>query len=320
MLDRKIFIHGGAEKCGSSAIQFFLSQNRHTLAKFGFFVPDANFGVNDDLVTGNHVFFLQNIIVLRSAGDFISRLDAIFDFIPVGHSILISAENLFSTDAGFLFEILSKHYDVNFLAYIRRQDDYLISAWKQWYFRVEEDVYSWLITAPVRLGRWDVIAGSFGDILPDENFNLKVYDRAEFTSQNIVINYIEYLGLGEHLPDFVIEASSINTSLDVFTVDLLKSNFYIQVGVHDNTLIDRLLQDFPFNNRYSPISFVARQKIEDLFSFGNEKVCGRFFPNRERLFRQVKFDDYLYATKSESEAQQLKILAAMVFNLYAQRS
>ena len=315
-MKNKIFIHGGSEKSGSSAIQFFLSQNRTVLKKFGFYVPDENLGHNDDLVTGSHVFYLQSLVDSQNLGDLISRLNIFCESIPDDGVVLISAENLFSINASFVVEALVDNFDVKFLAYIRRQDDYLISAWKQWYFRYEEDIYSWLITATVHLGRWGAIIDTYKNFISDDMFLLKVYDRTEFKFGNIVYDFIDFLGLDHCSDGLVVEMGGVNKSLDVFMVDLIKSNPYYTLGAHDNRVIDKVLSDFSFQNRYSPISFASRQKIEDLFSSENQIVCAKFFPNRERLFPLVKFDDYLYPSPDEIKTQQLKILASMIFKIY----
>ena len=315
-MKKKIFIHVGSEKSGSSAIQFFMSQNRSELKKFGFYVPDRDLGFNDDLVTGNQVFYFQSLIDTQNLSDLISRLNIFFESIPDNGVALISSENLFSIKASFIIEALVNNFDLKFLAYIRRQDDYLISAWKQWYFRYEEDIYSWLLTATRDLGRWGAILNTYKNFISDDMLVLKIFNRAEFKFGNIVYDFIDFLNLSHCTEGFVVEELAVNKSLDIFIVDLFKSNPYYLLEAHDNNVIDKILHDFSFQNKYSPISFVARRKLEDLFSSENQIVCENFFPNREHLFPLVRFDDYLYPSPEESKNYQLKILFSMIMKIY----
>src|SRR5262249_40429884 len=126
-------------KTGSTSLQWYLRRNAETLAKNGVLVPGIDMSPASP-VEGQQVQFFEKLVPIDAAGRrfFLEKITKLVDHARENDStdIVLSAENL-SNSKGFeqLFVNISQITPVKIIAYIRRQDDYIISAWKQWHFK-----------------------------------------------------------------------------------------------------------------------------------------------------------------------------------------
>lgn len=147
MTDRpRLVVHIGAGKCGSSAIQQFLAVNAGSLAGDGFLVP-GRYLQPDTEGCGQHLaYFEEGIVTPGFAGEVTARLAALHDH-AVEHgrrAVVVSAENLINPK-GFvdLFTPARELFDITIVAYVRRQDDFVISAWQQWQIKQHDDFWAY---------------------------------------------------------------------------------------------------------------------------------------------------------------------------------
>ena len=162
-----LYLHVGAGKTASSAIQKFLHVNATTLEASGIYVPDNS--VNGQLRgRGQHVMYCGSLLQNRAtAGERLKEdLARIVAKKPDCKSIVLSAENL-SNPSGFptIFEEISEIYDIRIIFYIRRQDDYLISAWQQWYCKIYSDFNSWAKADWFR-ANWELVCRDWEKVVP----------------------------------------------------------------------------------------------------------------------------------------------------------
>ena len=136
----KLILHPGHPKCGSSSIQKFLHDNRVAFEEEGYAVPDRFFHFRfekdcDFSVAQSTVEYFKEI---RSHGNYQALENRIRESTEKAqnsniHTFILSAENLSGVQSRPFHEIFSKYFDVRkVLYYIRRQDDFLLSAWQQW--------------------------------------------------------------------------------------------------------------------------------------------------------------------------------------------
>ena len=115
----RVCIHIGAPKTGSSAIQYFLRNNRSKLKKHGYFYPQHRTDKNN--VSGGH----SDLGSLVIAGDLEKAADLVNGWFQEARAkdlaLLISSEGLY----GRISEVyeLFQGYDVRILAYFRKQWD-----------------------------------------------------------------------------------------------------------------------------------------------------------------------------------------------------
>ncbi len=130
----RLLIHIGTGKTGTSSIQNFLYENRKKLSEdFSLFYPEYG------LTNLNHygeMIHAHYPVVPWIKGRETKKLEKLFNSIKAsgcGISV-ISCENLYhhlaSEDIAFLAEV-SKGFSVEIVCYVRRQDLYMESAWKQ---------------------------------------------------------------------------------------------------------------------------------------------------------------------------------------------
>lgn len=131
------YIHIGTHKTGSTSIQYFLFKNRNKLKEQGFLYPLS--GIPKKNLFGQHhlaAAFLENLQINtynpNSGGweEVISEADALPD-----KKIIISSENFshprFDLEQIYKVKDYLSQYTVKIVVYLRRQDNYLISQYRQ---------------------------------------------------------------------------------------------------------------------------------------------------------------------------------------------
>src|SRR5690554_6929538 len=123
----RVCIHIGAPKTGSSAIQYFLQNNRSKLEKYGYFYPEHRTDKND--VSGGHAELGSAVI----AGDMEKASALIEGWLEEAKArkltLLVSSEALYGRIAE-VRELFSGH-DVQVLAYFRHPVEALVSNHNQ---------------------------------------------------------------------------------------------------------------------------------------------------------------------------------------------
>lgn len=147
----ELIIHIGGAKCGSSSIQHFLSHNHAALTKRGVFSPDVHMKVGEQY-WGNQLWFYEQAAVSPVL------LKAIRPFATLNNmnTIVLSGENLTNfQNLAFEFKRQADVYDdVKIVMYIRRQDDFFVSAWQQWGAKLGVDIHRWINNHVGAYGNW----------------------------------------------------------------------------------------------------------------------------------------------------------------------
>ena len=142
----RLILHIGAGKCGSSAIQRFLVENAEALATQGFLVPGRSLEVGAEGCGQHLAYFEDGISRPGFAEEVTAKLSGLHRHV-VEHgmtSVVVSAENLINPK-GFveLFVPARDQFEIQVVAYVRRQDDFVISAWQQWQIKQHDDFWEY---------------------------------------------------------------------------------------------------------------------------------------------------------------------------------
>ena len=137
----QLVVHIGAPKCASTTIQNHLKDNARALRQAGILIPDRS---TSEVV---HRF------VRRECGgaDLIDAIKRLGREASGCNKIILSAEGLFQGVGPRErliepFNHLSKDFDITVILYVRRQDEWLESAWKQWYVKTDKRPFrQWLL-------------------------------------------------------------------------------------------------------------------------------------------------------------------------------
>ena len=130
-MKKKLYIHIGRPKVGSTAIQSFLKTNRKTLLENGILYPAAGERQNASHQLAS--------VLLREAErkqdlnpaeslyrDLIAEIES-----SAASTCVISSENFYFVQPKRVAEALEGKYDVKIICYVRRQDEVLVSSYIQ---------------------------------------------------------------------------------------------------------------------------------------------------------------------------------------------
>lgn len=315
-MKKKLVLHIGAVKTGSSVIQCFIQRNLALLRKQGFVIPDRRLGLSDD-ITGEHVFALQEFFGAKRHEDFSRTLFSLLDMIEDNQTLLLSAENISNLGNHQFFADVCAKVDVRVILYIRRQDELLISAWQQWHSKVERDFNAWIVLALLKYGQWQRLTKDWESILGTNKMTVRVYQPDEFPNGNLLKDFTKALGLDSSSAKVNFEIGNINPSYSDIITPLVAGNQAIFRDAHDSAfykLVDVLTKtNYVGGEKISIMTKEQRDKIVEFYRPINEAVCRQYFPDRERLFKSVDHREYRYINSADLVEEQLRFLAEMIF-------
>ena len=327
MSDRpKIILHIGAGKTGSSAIQSFLELNVEALRREGILVP-ANDLEMSGRSYGNHVRLFREWNDEPDAGRkaLESAVAKLMAQAGDASAILISAENLAAYAAGpGLFEGLAKSHEIEVILYIRRQDEFILSAWQQWNAKVQDDFLAWLLMVTGTLGNWHVYLTNWEKVVPRKNIRVRIFDRTQLKGGDVIADFYDQLGLSVPFDSFAYPEKDANPSFPESIMEMVKGNRRIFRDAHDNRF-QEFVHDVT-NDRYvkdskeSLLTAAQRRAIVARYAAGNRWVQKVYFGNsKEGLFRPIRDDAYFLPDPKTMLRQQLGFLVAIVFGIYRWR-
>lgn len=317
---KKLVVHLGANKTGSSAIQKFLSLNCGTLRQHGLVIPDPRFAAAPS-IPGFHVFGFEELFRDPDGGNVLeSALARLSDEQADAHSILLSAENLAANQAApALFSRLGKQFDIRLVLYVRRQDEYLLSSWQQWYSKISDDFWAWALRSAGQLGNWRTYLERWEQVVPRERITVRVFERSRLDGGDVVRDFYNLLGLDVPFESLAYPEAQVNPSFSDAIMDLVKGNPLVFRDVHDNdfygfvqaTTGDRHIK----RGRDSAITFAQRMAFIEKYEAGNRWVQDRYLAG-QKLFSVPRESDYDHSPGKDHLAEQLEFLAAAVYGTY----
>lgn len=322
-MPKKLIVHIGANKTGSSAIQRFLAINHPTLREEGIVVPNRDLQVAKN-IGGHHVFSFQELLAepvegRRRLEDAVDALDAAC---PEASTILLSAENLTANRAAPpLFENLAEKYDIRIVIYIRRQDELILSSWQQWHSKIWTDFWAWVLSIAGRLGDWRAYLQSWERVIPRDKITVRVYERSKLEGGDVIADFYSMLDSSSPLDNLRYPESAVNPSFSDAVMDLVKGNDLIFQNVHDNDFYNFIVKmtgdKYKKNSRQSSISFLQRQALLNRYQEQNNWVRESYFPQASGpLFSPIEESDYDYSSPGEMDQEKLEFLTTMLYQMY----
>lgn len=194
MHKQTLYIHVGAGKTGTSALQRFMKMNREKLEKLGVFIPlhgTTNF---------DHVIMHHKLSAHQAT---ISEAISLWSLISEqGHqTTLVSSEFFHSTLSTSLGDTLfpeiqkvMRGYNIKIVFYIRKHSQWLQSAYSQWVKAEEMDLKFQEFLKRAKNSPPDQ-ALKFANIFGDENVIVRPYEKGQFVGGNIFSDFINAIGL-----------------------------------------------------------------------------------------------------------------------------
>lgn len=291
-----IFIHIGAAKCGSSSLQAYLSINKDKLEKQGLIIPDDKLK-NEGPYSGQQIWFYENLVQNPEEGKKIirMRINGMKQLMEKkgAHKLVLSAENL-SNRQGFhhLFADLRNDFDIKVIMYIRRQDEYLLSSWQQWYVKNFPDIWTWLLYVIGKKGNWYHDLEPWINIYGAENLIVRVLSKDRLVNADLIDDFSYIIGVdakkldtnvGMRNPSYNDAVTNLAGSIkDIFN-DIHDNDFYQMISDWGGVALQKKVPS-------ALLSTAQRHAILTHYKDSNDKIKKLFFPeiNDENLFEQIK--------------------------------
>ncbi len=320
-------IHIGASKTGSSAIQAFLARNRDWLRERGIVVPD-NAMADEPEVEGHHLWYFAQATEkpAQSAAELAEKIEALFAKDGV-RQVVLSAENLSDRKDEELrcFADVVRRYETEVVVYLRRQDDWLLSAWQQWRAKTEPDLQAWLEASVGVWGNWRALLERWERVVGRERIHVRLYDRAKLVNGDVVADFEQFLQLDEAVPDNPPEKSP-NPSFNEAIVSLIPGSGLFEYE-NDNAFyafLESTLGDVAYKrSNESALTYEQRLEILERYEESNGWIRERYFAGEdvpETLFELPRPDQYRVPSESELIREQIQMLYRLAFELHKQRT
>ena len=317
--DKRIILHIGAGKTGTSAIQMFLRRNAVALAEAGYVVPDQNLGL-EGKITGEHVWKLESMLGNADPNGVKEALINLVERIPDDAKLLLSAENMSNLGNHRSFKGLADLAPTQAILYIRRQDDLLMSAWQQWHVKVESDFQAWLIRALRIYGQWERIIEDWEGVLGTGAVTVRVFERSAFVRNDLLADFADSVGIGHLADSLEFSVGRVNASMNDVVTSVVQGSRSLFTDTHDNgyyNFVERVLGDsMASQKKLSLVSKLQRESIIGHYSTMNRRIAARFFPERPNLFAPVDHDQYEYLSGDDLTIRQIRFLNELIYAAY----
>ena len=314
--DHRVILHIGAGKSGSSAIQSFLRENVGALKDRGIVVPAQDLTLRPR-ISGHSVFALQKFFEKRGEGLF-KQLDGLMGKIGDAR-LLISAENMSNAQNQRFFAEFCERYPTKVVFYIRRQDDFLASAWQQWHSKVRSDLDGWLDDALESYGhwlrtirRWERIVG-VGNVVP------RIFERQSLPGGDVIRDFIDVLALDP--TGLIIPTGDVNPSYSNLLTAAVAGRRDLFEGPHDDAFYRFVASLSPNGSShgsgsgdgsFSLLSRAQRERIMTHYAEENETIRRRFFRKQNTLFTPIDHARYRYIDEHDPRDAQIAMLLDIV--------
>jgi hypothetical protein len=293
-----LYIHIGAPKTGTTALQFFLAQNRQALKAKGFLYPGSD-PTHLDICT-----VLPKDIPIGIEGcprTAVPRYLAEIRRSPC-HTYILSAEYLaFTGNAEVLRELIPTSTAVRIVYYARRQDFLIESYYNQqmkshlhWVKKRLDEVPLSRIYSKLFFDHSRVIT-PWADLFGKENIIVRCYEKQQMQGDSIR-DFAQVIGLS--LDDtFSFPKDRFNISMDMHHLEFIRlcnkaflNNPEVIDFVFNNRLIyhSRIFENLPKRNLLSP---EIRNEILDHYEESNRTIARDYLGRADdRLFYEPRPD------------------------------
>lgn len=325
-MSAKIIVHIGANKTGSSAIQKFLSLNCEALRKQGLVIPGQDLTLSSQ-VSGFHVFAFEELFRNpRGRQQLETAMNVMADSEADAEAILLSAENLAANPAApALFAGLVEKFDIQVILYVRRQDEYVLSSWQQWYSKVSDDFWAWAIGVTGTLGDWRVYLERWEAVVPRAKITVRVFERDKLDGGDAIQDFYNRLGLDAPFDSLRYPQDKVNPSFSDAVMDLVKGNKLIFKNAHDSNFYNFVLEmtgdRYVRRSRQSPITFAQRRAILQKYADSNRWVQDVYFAgDSDGLFTNPLESDFDHVSPEMMQAEKMEFLATLLYCLHKKGS
>jgi len=257
-MKKKLFIHIGPGKSGTSAIQSFLSRNNDNLSKFNYNYPeiDSILESGQGRVTGGnaaslarsflndkHPFSIKDVEKKKAIQEKLKKVLNQSEYNLILSSELFSMLN--KEEVFDLKKIIDNYnYDVRFICYLRRHDqivesDYAQQVKKHGYYKdIDQNFYKHIINAY----NFIRIINNYEDNFNNNSAEIRVYEKSQFKNGNILEDFLDAINLYKEKDTFIFNKGIVNPSPSRKMLEIMK----IVNKINTNPRINEKLLDLVF--------------------------------------------------------------------------
>ena len=318
---KRLVIHIGCAKGGSTAIQTGLRLNHEALLRQGVWVPSEDLAPESE-VTGAHGDYFESFVRDRKAMEMPDLREKLETQIAANDAktVVLSAENL-SNPMGFEERLapLAEHFDISVVMYVRRQDQFLEAAWQQWEVKRGASLLSWMIKCSGIHGNWLQIVSPWAAVFGDERIVARVYDRQHLVGRDAFLDFCSVLDVEARdlwLP------GELNASFTSLFSRVVEGRPYYFDGTHDDAFyasVKELAGDLVLKKPTAPPLFDDEETAEIMARYrkDNERFRQRFLPDwRGPLFPERRREGQAKPSSRDVAAFELELLQLQVYNLH----
>lgn len=308
-----LYFHIGAPKTGTTSLQYFLDKNQKNLQeRFKILYPKFVHGTNVDLTHPNHLYFFNSILNYDdlSAEKNVNECIQYCEEHQIS-SIILSLESLLANErAPLVVYNLAQKFNCPFkiVVYLRRQDYWIESAWKQWGHKDKSfknfNEFSAIYTAidsvyeanyPFNLNpNWHCLLERWLEFFKPDDFIVRPFER-ETIGEDIIDDFMQILGVYDiSAMQKADPTKKINTGYKPEVMALLNCLKELTKNNHDNSLFqflnETLPERFKKNSPFEPYGLLSpkeRHEIVKNFEVSNREVTKIFWSaEKKNLFEE----------------------------------
>ena len=285
-------------KTGTSSIQSFLNTNRELLVeKYGILYPNFNgndFGKGFCLSHGAYFAKVRDTDDLSACIDYFKECKTYC--INEGiNKIIISHEGFFSNWWPLNIQkiISENNYDYKIILYLRRQDYWAESAWKQWGYKNAnlDSIKDYINSLNLN---WHWALTDWLKVFDPDDFIVRPFERESLGCEDVVIDFLNLIGIRDKTGFLNPPLNNINNNRGVqpVIIEIMKLCNSHTNELHDHKLLDNIYDMLPDEYKrsnpfisYGILSPQERIEILKKYEDSNQKLANLFFTDkRENIF------------------------------------
>ena len=315
----RLVLHIGLPKTGTTALQHFLALNRDALARNGILYPELQRSFVPWGQNGNGGVFLEAACSLSdlpfcfdkelgtTKADIEDALGRISSLAGEAETLIISEETMvwaiIRSQGSRYIEALrdtarscSGAKDIDVLIYLRRQDEWAKSFWKQSVINVHPTTLgfkAWLSSSePQGIFDYKKLVLRLEEVFGREHVIVRTYERGSFEGGDIFHDFLAALDIpwsGEYSSEgcWGLRSATLDAAngcrglMKVFGKKLVAKACFIQV----------YSEEFPDDSRLYPLDQSQRREFLDRYTAGNNWVAARYLGRKSLFDSRIADDD-----------------------------
>ena len=327
---KRVIIHIGIPKTGSTAIQRFLADNSLMLAEMGIGVYNSKYIYPHNLRIANAAFLLADQAAFEKA-DLVDEENSFSEFSERSHNLVLSDEVIYEKGCHdpAVWKKLQERVQslvqgdvvIDIVVYLRRQDEWIVSRWKHKILMARRKAVPFTeyleLCENERFLNYDIQLRHLENVFGREHVIVQVYNRALFAEGDVCHDFLSAIGIRWE-DRFASPKRLANPSLTMSAAEALRVIW--EESKKTDAEIRKIQQAaitfshmVPETEAYFPMEPSERKSFVEQYEKGNRWIAERYWNGAS--FLNLKTEEY-QVWKSDPErdmrnAEQIRKLASL---------